>query len=174
MEEQIVNRVAKSSLISLDLEDYYDRSEKVVYDIADQLFQGLILREKDFRQHIKEHDWEVYAGKNVAIICSADAIVPTWAYMLVTVSLKPYAKEIIFGTEQELDKYLISKNIASAIHGPSYEDSKVVIKGCGDLNLSAYAYVEVVKILQPYCKSIMYGEPCSIVPVYKKKKPSGS
>jgi len=169
MEEQIINKVAKSPLITIDLEDYFEKGDKAVYDIADQLFQGLILREKDFRQHIKEHDWSLYAGKHVAITCSADAIVPTWAYMLVTTCLRPIAREIVFGDSEELDKYLLHKNITN-ISGPDYQDAKIVIKGCGDLNLSAFAYVEITKILQPFCTSIMYGEPCSTVPVYKRKK----
>lgn len=168
MEEQIVNRVLNSKLITIDLEEYYEKDDKVVYDITDELFQGLILREKEFRQHIKENDWSRYEGKYVAITCSADAIVPTWAYMILAVNMRPYAKEIVFGNIEELDKYLIQKNIAQ-IDGKTFENTKVVIKGCGDLNLSAFAYVEVVKLLQPYCSSIMYGEPCSTVPVYKKK-----
>lgn len=173
MEEQIVNRVLNSKLTTIDLEEYYQRNDKVVYDIADQLFQGLILREKDFRLHVKEYDWSQFRDKYVAITCSADAIVPTWAYMLVAVNLQPFAKDLVFGTFEELDKYLIQKNIVK-IKGEDFEDAKIVIKGCGDLNLSAFAYVEVVKILQPYASSIMYGEPCSTVPVYKKKKPSRS
>lgn len=171
MEEQIINRVVNSKLTTIDLEEYFENDNKVVYDIADQLFQGLILREKDFRQHIKENDWSQFEGKYVAITCSADAIIPTWAYMLVAVNLKPYAKDLVFGNIADLDKYLIQKNI-EGINGEEYDNAKVVIKGCGDLNLSAFAYVEVVKKLQPYCSSIMYGEPCSTVPVYKKKKPS--
>lgn len=170
MEEQIVNRVANSKLVSLDLEDFFVRDNKMTYDIADQLYKGLILREKDFRQHVKENDWSQYEGKFVAITCTADAIVPTWAYMLVAANITPYASELIFGTAEELDRFLIAQKLRQ-IDPAKFQDAKVVIKGCGDLDLSAYAYVEAVKILQPVCTSIMYGEPCSTVPVYKKKKP---
>ncbi len=169
MENTIVNKVSASKLVTIDLEDFYDRTEKVVYDIADQLFQGLILREKDFRAHIKNHNWNQYRGKNVAITCTAEAIVPTWAYMLVTVNLRPVAKEIVFGTLEELDKELLTRQLKK-INGEDYQDSKVVIKGCGDLNIGPFAYVALTNILQPFCSSMMYGEPCSTVPVYKKKK----
>lgn len=169
MEETIVNRVAKSSLITIDLEDYFPQEEKVVYDIADQLFQGLILREKDFRDHVKTHDWSQYQGKYVAVYCSADAIVPTWAYMLLASHLVPYALDIVFGDLEELKKQLILKNL-SQIEVKNYEDAKIVIKGCGDLNIGAFAYVEITKMLRPLCSSVMYGEPCSMVPVYKKKR----
>ena len=169
MEEAIVNRVAKSTLVTIDLEDYYPQGEKAVYDIADQLFQGLILREKDFREHIKTHDWSQYQGQYVAVYCSADAIVPTWAYMLLTSRLVPYAKDIVFGDLENLNKQLLLKNI-NEINADDYVDAKIVIKGCGDLNISAFAYVEITKLLQPSSKSIMYGEPCSMVPVYKQKR----
>lgn len=169
MEEVIVNRVANSSLVTIDLEEYYPQGEKVVYDIAEQLFQGLILREKDFREHIKTHDWSQYQDKYVAVYCSADAIVPTWAYMLLTSKLVPYAKDIIFGDLENLNKQLLLQNI-NQINVEDFVDAKIVIKGCGDLNISAFAYVEITKLLQPRSKSIMYGEPCSMVPVYKKKR----
>jgi len=167
--EEIVNKVAKSKLITIDIEDYYNHAEKATYDLADQLFQGLILREKDFRDHVKNHDWEAYEGKNVAITCSADAIVPTWAYMLVSASLSPYAKEMYFGNEEDLDKQLLLANI-NKINVEEYKDAKIVVKGCGELNIGPYAYVELTKMLQPYCSSIMFGEPCSTVPVYKKRR----
>ncbi|MEL7145649.1 MAG: DUF2480 family protein [Bacteroidota bacterium] len=170
MEQAIVNRVANSSLVTIDLEDYYPHGEKIIYDIADQLFQGLILREKDFRDHIKTHDWSQYKDKYVAVYCSADAIVPTWAYMLLTSKLVPDAKDIVFGDLEELNRQLTLKKIRQ-INAEDYQDAKIVIKGCGDLNIGAYAYLEITKILQPYSKSIMYGEPCSMVPVYKKKRP---
>ena len=165
MEEAIVNRVANSSLVTIDLEDYYPKGERVVYDIADQLFQGLILREKDFRDHIKTHDWGQYQDQYVAVHCSVDA----WAFMLLASKLAPYAAEVVFGDVKELNKQLILKSIRK-IDPSDYEDAKVVIKGCGDLNIGAFAYVEITNLLMPVCKSIMYGEPCSMVPVYKKKR----
>ncbi|MBI3234382.1 MAG: DUF2480 family protein [Bacteroidetes bacterium] len=165
---EFVNKVASSGLITIDLEDFYNRAEKAVFDIKDCLFMGLILKEKDFRLFIKSHDWTQYQDKNVAIICSADAIVPTWAYMLLSNSLQPYAQNIYFGTAEEMDKYLIL-NAISKIDTEIYRDQKLVIKGCGDLHITDAAYVEITRLLSPVVKSIMYGEPCSTVPIYKRK-----
>jgi len=168
-EELIINRVANSGLITLDLEDYYHHGERVIYDIKDNLFQELILKEKDFRAFIKEKDWSEYQGKNVAIICSADAIVPTWAYMLLTLHLHPFAHMVIFGDLKYLEDALFREAL-SKINLIDYQNAKVVIKGCSKFPVPTAAYVEITRLLQPHVQSLMYGEPCSTVPLYKRPK----
>lgn len=168
IQENIVNKVAASGLLTLNLEHYYHQGERVVYDIKDNLFQGLMLREKDFREFIKTHDWSAYAGKNVAVTCSADAIVPTWAYMLLAVKLRPYAHEVVFGSLETLEAVLMSKALAK-INPADYQDQRVVVKGCADLEVPVTAYVEIASLLTPVVKSLMYGEPCSTVPLFKRK-----
>lgn len=167
--DEIVNRVANSALISFDLEDIYPQGERVIYDLKENLYEGLILREKDFRAFVKEHDWSQYQGKNVAITCSADAIVPTWAYMLLTIHLEPFAQHIIFGSLEELENALFQKALAQ-INVEDFRDRKVVVKGCGDLPVPTFAYTEITRLLRPVARSIMYGEPCSTVPLYKQPK----
>lgn len=171
MSEPFVNKVAESGLISLDLEKWYPKDETAVFDLKDHLFMGMILKEKDFRDALKATDWTIYQNKSVAITCSADAIIPVWAYMLVASNLQPYAKEIVMGDEKELHKTLFLKNLA-AIDINEYADQRVVIKGCGETPIADYVYMEITKLLRPVVKSIMYGEPCSTVPVYKK--PAGA
>jgi hypothetical protein len=168
-EDEIINKVANSSLITLNLEDYYHKGERILYDIKQNLFQELILKEKDFRDFVKEHDWSQYEGKNVGIICSADAIVPTWAYMLLTTRLEPYVNIVIFGDLEKLEQALYQSAL-SQINPEDYRNAKVVIKGCGDLPVPTFAYVEISRILTSVTQSIMYGEPCSTVPIYKKIK----
>ncbi|WP_432708828.1 DUF2480 family protein [Pedobacter sp.] len=168
IQENFVNKVAASGLVTLNLEDYYPTGERLVYDIKENLFHGLMLREKDFREFIKTHDWTQYAGKNVAIICSADAIVPTWAYMLLSNRMKPYANEVVFGSLEVLEAVLFTKALAK-IDLNAYANERVVIKGCGDIAVPTSAYVELTNLLTPVVKSIMYGEPCSTVPVFKRK-----
>lgn len=168
IQENIVNKVASSGLITLDLEAYYDQAERVVYDIKDNLFHGLILREKDFREFIKTHDWSQYTGKNVAITCSADAIVPTWAYMLLSNRLSPYVNELVFGSLETLEAILLSKALAK-IDFNNFANERVVVKGCADIDIPVFAYVEITRQLSKVAKSIMYGEPCSTVPIYKRK-----
>jgi len=167
MSEPFVNKVAESGLITLDLETYYPKEETAVFDMKDHLFMGMILKEKDFREALKNLDWEKYRNKNVALTCSADAIIPVWAWMLVASYMQPVAKEIVMGDEKELHKSLFLKNL-SAIKINEFEDKKVVIKGCGETPIADYVYMEITKLLRPVVKSIMYGEPCSTVPVYKK------
>ena len=169
MSDAIINRVSESLLTTIDLEEFYPKGETVVFDMKDHLFMGLILKEKDFREALKILDLSVYTGKNVAVTCTADAVIPMWAYMLVATYLQPVAKEVVFGNEDFLHKTLFLKNLA-AINVKDYEDKRVVIKGCGDLPISETAYVEITKLLRPVVKSIMYGEPCSTVPIYKKPK----
>lgn len=168
IQENFVNKVAASGLITLNLEEYYHTGERVVYDIKDNLFHGLMLREKDFREFIKAHDWAAYTGKNIAIICSADAIVPTWAYMLLANKLKPYANEVVFGSLETLESVLFAKALAK-IDLSAFAGERVVIKGCADIEVPVSAYVEITGLLTPVVKSIMYGEPCSTVPIFKRK-----
>ena len=168
IQENFVNKVAASGLVTINLEEYFPAGDRVVYDIKDNLFHGLMLREKDFREFIKSHDWSQYQDKYVAIICSADAIVPTWAYMLLSNRMVPYAKEVVFGNLEVLEAVLFTKALAK-IDIQAYANERVVIKGCGDLAVPTAAYVELTNLLSPVVKSIMYGEPCSTVPVYKRK-----
>lgn len=168
MAETIVNKIAESGLITLDLEEYYPKEEIVVFDLKDYLFMGLILKEKDFRAALQNHDWTQYQNKNVALTCAADAIIPMWAYMLVTSYLQPFANEIIFGNKEAAISTIILKNL-SKIKGEAFADKRVVVKGCGDVQIPESAYVEITNKLRPFVKSIMYGEPCSTVPIYKKK-----
>ncbi|MBI5372807.1 MAG: DUF2480 family protein [Sphingobacteriales bacterium] len=167
MSEPFVNKVAESGLITLDLEKWAPRGESAVFDLKDYLFMGMILKEKDFREALKATDWTVYQDKNVAVTCSADAIIPVWAYMLAAAYLQPYAKEIVMGDEKELHRTLFLKNLAG-IDINEYADKRVVIKGCGETPVADYVYMEITKLLRPVVKSIMYGEPCSTVPVFKR------
>lgn len=169
MDEVFVNKVSESGLVTLDLEDFYPKEETAVFDMKEYLFMGLILKEKEFRETLKGLDLEIYKGKNVAITCSADAVIPVWAYMLAASYLQPVANEIIFGDADFLHKTLFLKNIAK-INAADYADKRVVIKGCGELPITETAYVAVTGLLRPVVKSIMYGEPCSTVPIYKKPK----
>lgn len=168
-EELIINRIANSGLLTLDLEEYYHRGERVVYDLKDNLYMGLILREKDFRDFLKTHDWTQYQGKNVAIVCSEDAIIPTWAYMLLALQLEPYAHTIVFGDLIALESKLFDEAIAH-INLETYRNARVVVKGCSKVPVPTSAYVEITRLLRPYVQSLMFGEPCSTVPLYKKPK----
>ena len=164
----IVNKVSESLLTTIDLEEYYPKGDVAVFDLKDYLFMGLILKEKDFRATLQTMDWEQYRDKNVAITSSADAIIPMWAYMLVASNLQPVAKEVVFGNEETLINSLLTRNL-STIKPEEFTDKRVVIKGCGDVKIPEAAYVEITHKLRPFVKSIMYGEPCSTVPIYKKK-----
>ena len=169
MDDQIINKVAQSGLVTIDLEEYYPAGERVIFDIKDYLFQGLILREKDFREAVKAIDWKSYTDKYVSLICSADAIVPTWAYMLLVSSLEPYANKVVFGNLETLETVLYDE-ILSKLPIENFKDSRIVIKGCGNLPVPKAAYVELTRLLRPVAKSIMYGEPCSTVPIFKQGK----
>lgn len=169
METDIIkNRVAESSLEVIDLEAYYPREPVAVFDLKDFLFMGLIIKEKDFRNALQQTDWTKYTEMHVAVTCSADAVIPMWAYMLVSVYLQPVAKSIFYGDEKRLFESLFLKNLQS-VHPEDFVEKRVVIKGCGELPIPESAYMEIVFKLRPFAKSIMYGEPCSTVPVYKKK-----
>ena len=167
MSDPIINKVAESGLITLNLEDFYPKGEKVIFDLKDYLFMGMIMKEKDFSESLKQIDWEIYRDKNVAITCTADAIIPVWAYMLVAAYLQPVAQDFIMGDEKQLHRHLFLKNI-STINPQQYKDVRVVIKGCGNIPIDEFAYAEITKILRPQVKSIMYGEPCSTVPIFKQ------
>ena len=169
MSDAIVNKVSESSLVTLDLEEYYPKGETAVFDMKDHLFMGLILKEKEFREALKNMDLSVYEKKNVALTCSADAVIPMWAYMLAASYLEPVANDIVFGDKEFLHKTIFLQNL-SKINTADYADKRVVIKGCGELPVSESAYVAVTKLLMPVVKSIMYGEPCSTVPIYKRSK----
>lgn len=168
MDEVIINKVSESALITLNLEEYFPKEEIALFDMKEYLFMGLILKEKDFREALKNIDLAPYANKTVAVTCSADAVIPVWAYMLVASYLQPVAKEVTFGTEEELKKELLLKNIKQ-LNVSEFTDKRVVIKGCGELPVSEAAYLEATKLLRPVAKSIMFGEPCSTVPIYKRK-----
>lgn len=168
MAEPIINKVSESGLITLDPERYYPKGEMAVFDLKDFLFMGLILKEKDFREVLKNFDWEKFRNKNIAVMCSADAIIPVWAYMLVMSYLQPVAGEIVMGDEKELHKIIFLKNL-SAINAYEFADKRIVIKGCGETPIEDFVYAEITKLLRPVAKSIMYGEPCSTVPIFKKK-----
>lgn len=168
MEKEIVNKVASSGIVTLDLEQLIPEKEIAVLDIKDQLFQGLMLREKDFRSFVKEHDWQQYEGKILAVYCSADAIVPTWAYMLVTKAVFQFTPDVYFTAPEDLPALIAERSLAG-FSGKEYADARIVIKGCGDREISDHAYVILSAKLLPHVKSLMFGEPCSTVPVYKKR-----
>jgi uncharacterized protein DUF2480 len=165
----IINKIAESGLITLDLEKYYPKGETALFDLKDHLFMGLILKEKEFRETLKNFNWEQYHGKYVAITCSVDAIIPVWAYMLVASFLAPIAIDVVQGDEKELHRTIFLKNLAT-ININEFADKRIVIKGCGETQIEDFAYTEITKLLLPVAKTIMYGEPCSTVPIYKKGK----
>jgi hypothetical protein len=166
--DPIINKVAESGLVTIDLETFRLPGERVLFDIAPWLFEEMILKESLFREHIKQHDWSQYVDKFVAIHCTADAIVPTWAYMLVAASLKPFAHTVCLGDRNALEEILFMNRLNS-LDLTQFKDQRIVIKGCSKENVPVSAYVHLVDLLQPIVKSILYGEPCSTVPVYKRK-----
>ena len=167
--EVISNRVAESGLVSLDLENFYEEGDRIVYDLKDNLYQGLILKEKDFRAFIKEFSWSKFSGKIVAITCSVDAIIPSWAYMLLVTKIAPLAKFVMVGSLEEVEIALFQAKL-NTINVNDYKGAKIVIKGCSDHPVPLYAYGEITRKLLPVAGSIMFGEPCSTVPVYKIAK----
>ena len=166
MEDIIVNKVANSGLINIDLEDYYPKGKRIQIDIKSQLFQELILREKDFRVWIQSHDWNQYKDAYVAVFCSADAIVPVWAYMLISAQIEPLAKRVVFGDLETLEAELY-KEIVDSLDVSEFADKRLIIKGCGNLPVPRAAFLMLTNKLRPIAKSIMYGEACSTVPIYK-------
>jgi hypothetical protein len=169
MEEEIINKVSQSALLTLDLEIFFPKENIRIFDLKPFLFMELILKEKDFRAALLTTDWSSYKDEIVGIYCSADAVIPVWAYMLVTSYLQPFAKEVIMGDEAAVLRQLITNTIQT-IDPEEYKDQRVVIKGCGEKPIGDFAYLEITKLLRPVAKSIMYGEPCSTVPVYKAQR----
>jgi hypothetical protein len=169
LEEQleIENKVLNSGLITFDLENLYHSGERIPFDIKPLLFREMIVKEKDFREYIKTYDWSQYQGKNIAFICTSDALVPTWAYMLLAKAIQPYANRYVFGDLQLLESILFYDAI-SKINMEEFKDKRVIVKGCSDKNVPVSAYVEITNKLLPLVKSIMYGEACSNVPIFKK------
>jgi hypothetical protein len=167
--DEIVNKVSQSGLVTIDLEEFYPEGQRILFDIKPLLFHELILKEKDFREFIKNEDWSKYKDKYVAVTCSNDAIVPTWAYMLLALSLEPFAKKIVFGDLKELDTILFEDELQK-LDISQYKDARIVIKGCSNKPVPVNAFVSLAAALKPVAKSIMYGEPCSTVPLYKAKK----
>ena len=167
MEKEIINRVANSKLVVIDLEDYYPKGQRTVFDIKDWLFQELVLREKDFRNYVKQHDWTQYQDHYVAMTCSSDAIIPGWAFMLLTIHLEPFAKKIVVGSLEDLETS-IYHDIIQNLETDAYIDEMLIIKGCAHKPVPPNAYIMLSQKLKPIAKSIMYGEACSSVPLFKK------
>ncbi|MCX6186101.1 MAG: DUF2480 family protein [Bacteroidetes bacterium] len=165
---EIENKVNSSGIITLNLEDYYQHGERILFDMKPLLFREMILREKDFREYIKQHDWTKYQDKNIAFTCSADAIVPTWAYMLLAKAVQPFANRFIFGDLSALESTLYLDAL-SKINIEELRDKRVIVKGCSEKNVPVSAFVEIANKLLPIVKSLMYGEACSNVPIYKRK-----
>lgn len=169
MEKEIINRVAQSKLITFNLEDYYPKGERKVLDIKDWLYEGFILREKEFRAHVEEHDWSNYQDAYVALQCSSDAIVPGWAFMLIASKLQPYAKKVIQGSLENLETALY-QTVLDQLDVTEFTDKPVIIKGCSNKPVPENAYLMAVTKIQEVAKSVMYGEACSSVPLFKRKK----
>jgi hypothetical protein len=168
-EKSLVNRVATSGLQTIDLEKYFPEGDIVAFDLKSYLFMELMLKEKDFREAMKNHDWTQYAQKNVVVFCSTDAIIPVWAWMLVTVNAAPHARTVFQGTTDEFLKSHY-ENVITQLDLDAFTAQRIVIKGCSNKPVPPAAYVALTKRLQPLATSIMYGEPCSTVPIYKKPK----
>ncbi|MEY8849607.1 DUF2480 family protein [Psychroserpens sp. XS_ASV72] len=169
MAEEIVNRVTQSQLVVIDLEDYYPIGKRINLDIKDWLYEGLVLREKDFRQLVASHDWSQYQDQYVALTCSTDAIVPIWAYMLITLEVSKYAKKTIIGNLETLESSIF-QDVINKLDVDLYKDKPIIIKGCADKPVPQNAYVLLSERLKPVARSIMYGEACSSVPLFKRKK----
>lgn len=164
---EIINRVAKSSLITIDLEDFYPNEKRINIDLSGWLFEGLILKEKEYRAKLKSHDWTQYKDALVTLNCSTDAILPAWTYLLINSYLQAHAKMIIIGTQKDLDEYFYSK-IISELDISEYEDQRIILKGCSRKPVPENAYILLANKLLPHVKSLMFGEACSTVPIYKK------
>lgn len=169
MSGEIINRVANSKLITIDLETFYPKGERILFDISEWLTEGFLLREKEFRNHVKSHDWSRYKDTFVALYCSTDAIIPGWAYLLISLELAPYASKVIVGSKEDLENIIFAEVIANLDVTP-YENRPVIIAGCANKPIPESAFVLLAQKLQPVASSIMYGEACSSVPLYKKKR----
>lgn len=168
MAEEIVNRVANSKLKTIDLEDFYPKGERTIIDIKQWLFHELIVKEIEFREFLAAHNWSQYKNNYIALTCTSDAIIPSWAYMLITTYVAPFAKKVIVGTLKELEN-AIFQDIISVINSEEFKDRPVIIKGCSNKPIPETAYILLIEKLQPVAKSIMFGEACSTVPLYKRK-----
>jgi hypothetical protein len=166
---EIINKIAGSDLKIIDLADFSDASERLFFDLKDLLFQGQILRENDFRKFIANHDWTFYEGKNIAIGCSVDAVIPAWAYMLLVTKMQPFAGKIVIGDLEMLENEIF-RDAISSLPLNEFENAKIIIKGCGEVPIPDFAFAEITRVLRPVASSIMYGEPCSTVPIYKKSR----
>ena len=169
MSREIVNKVANSQLVTIDLEDYYPKGERTLIDIKKWLFQELILKEKDFRESLKKHDWSQYQNHFLALTCSSDAIIPSWAYMLISTYVSPFAKKIVVGNKTTLETS-IYQSIIEQLPIENFKNKPVIIKGCSNKPIPQTAYIQLIEKLHPVVKSIMFGEACSTVPLYKSKK----
>lgn len=169
MAEEIVNRVANSPLKTIDLEEMYPPGARILFDIKDWLYEGMILREKEFRGHVSEHDWSQHENQFVALTCSEDAIIPSWAFLLISSELAPYAKKVVVGNLETLETSIF-QDLISDLNIKEFSDKPVIIKGCADKPIPPSAFTFLIQKLQPVVKSIMYGEACSTVPLYKMKK----
>ena len=167
MSDEIVNRVANSKLITIDLEDYYPKGERILFDLKDWLYEGLVLREKDFRAQIKNHDWSQYKDKFIALTCTSDAIIPAWAYMLVATHLQPFSRKTVIGNLEVLET-LVYKEIIDNLDIQEFIDRPLIVKGCSKKPVPENAYIMLIDTLRPIAKSIMYGEACSSVPLFKR------
>jgi len=167
-DKPLINRVANSGVVTIDLENFFPSGDIVPFDLKDYLFMELMLKEKDFREALDAHDWTQYQGKNIALFCSTDAIIPMWAYMLVTTLAAPFVNDIALCLPEEFVETAYWKKIA-ALPLEDYVDKRIVVKGCSNKPVPASAYLEITRRLQPVAKSILFGEPCSTVPVYKRK-----
>ncbi|SHI42060.1 DUF2480 family protein [Algibacter luteus] len=168
MKDEIVNRVANSKLVTIDLEDYYPKGQRILFDIKDWLYEGFVLREKDFRAQVSEFDWNQYEGSYVALTCSSDAIIPGWAYMLLSIQLESVAKKVVIGDLEQLETS-IYQDIINNLDVSAFTDKPIIIKGCANKPVPQNAYIMLSNKLKPLAKSIMYGEACSSVPLFKKK-----
>ena len=167
MKDEIINRIANSKLVVFDLEDLYPKGERILFDIKDWLYEGFVLREKDFRALVKAHNWSQYQDAFVALICTTDAIVPDWAYMLLSIQLEPYAKKTVLGNLETLEVSLY-QDIITNLDVTPYTDNPIIIKGCSKKPVPSSAYIMITNKLKPIAKSIMFGEACSSVPLYRR------
>jgi hypothetical protein len=167
--EEIKNKVAQSGLITLDLADFYPRGARKTLDLKPWLYEGIMLREKDFRQSVKEHAWEQYQNSYVAVFCSEEAIIPQWAYMLIGAKLAGVAKQMVFGSLEALET-ILAQEAMQKVEVAAYAGQRVILKGCGDVAIPPQAYLQLAARLQPVVKSLMFGEACSTVPIYKKPR----
>lgn len=167
--DEIINKVEKSGLITLDLEDFYPKEPRMLFDLKDYLYEGLVLREKEFRENLSKLDWKMYENTYVSVTCTSDAIVPSWSYLLIANYLTGVAKLISFGTLEDLERDIFTE-IIDKMEVDSYKDKKIIIKGCSRKPVPQNAYLQLIQKLKPIASSLMFGEACSTVPIFKKKK----